>query len=336
VLKHYPELSKGRNRLKAAFPPRPFRLSLLCKGILVKRMSMSDSVSEASSATPLQVKDESISPRWAGSKEDAETFNLIHWVGVTRDNTLMAFYGTQDSKISKIADRLLKKEAKTGWDYYTYAVQSQKRLVHAVKFHIYERRAFPVGKRVKLRGLAHNTFLNGMAVRILEYHPDTDKYLIRPTIPLPEERKLSSTGQLLVKSEHLLAETTWDDYIVWSFCAVFNGKKLKETDICTFVEKLVFLSEEFRATDAWKQSGKMSCQTEFGPILKAQIDLFCEMGREAFHDHSLELSNEIVAHNLFLLSKGSEYKSPAEKAREQSLSEATPSVSTANSTSNSF
>lgn len=272
------------------------------------------SVAGSEGSSKLSVKDESISPRWQkGSNADA--FDLLLWVGLSRDDTLLAFHGTQDSKVVKIAHRLMAKPAKTGWDYYTYAVQSQKRLVHAVKFHIFQRHVFPVGKRVKLKGLVHHSHLNHTAVRILDYDKDQDKYLIRPTIPLPDDQKLSSTGQLLVRSQHIQAEASWKPFYVWSFCAIFNGKQLKEPEICTFTEKLVMLFEKDR--DKWLTGNKMAAQTEFGPIIKAQMEQFCSLGEEAYHDRDLAYSNEIVARNLFLLSEGSEMKSPAEKLREE-------------------
>lgn len=201
---------------------------------------------------------------------------------------------------------MMKKDAKTGWDYYTYAVQSQKRLVQAAKFHVYEKVPIPQGRRATLRGLEQNTNLNGRTVRILDYYAETDKYLIRPTVPLNEEEKLSTTGQLIVKAENLVADSSKDsNVLVWTFACLYDGNAVTQSQACAFVEKIMIISEDFRQQPTWKIGDRLACQKTFGPILQAQIEQFVSMGKDAFHDASLNYSSEIVAKNIELLSGSS-------------------------------
>jgi len=84
--------------------------------------------------------DESLSPRWSEGKEESEDKESVLWCCISRGQTILVSVTLQDDpKIVKVADRLMRKDPKTGWDYYTYAVQSQKRLVQAAKFAIWEK-----------------------------------------------------------------------------------------------------------------------------------------------------------------------------------------------------
>ena len=246
--------------------------------------------------------EESVSSRWKDNRESHELPPIL-WCCVSRDETVLAqICCDDDPKVPKIAERLMRKPPKTGWDYYTYAVQSQRRLVQATKFYIYERIPFPAGKRVRLRGLEEHTFLNGATVRVLDYYPDKDKYLIRPTIPLPEDQKLSSTGQLIVKGQHLVAETR-QEYVIWTVACLFDGHTIQQSSVCSFIEKIVMISETFRHTDEWANGEALAAQKSFAPILQAQVEQISSQGDDAFHDDSLDFTKEIIAKNILLLSE---------------------------------
>lgn len=269
---------------------------------------------------------ESLAPRWVsladaaaaaagGNRHHASSSNSstgstrqhsnIHWVGVLRDDTMLAEYCNEpdNPKILQMSRRFLKnKGPKVDWEFKTYAVQSQRRMVHAVRFHIYDKVPLAPGARAKLVNLQAQSFLNGESVRIIEYQRTTDKYLIRPSIPLPEAQKLATTGMLVVHSKNLLAAE--QEIRVWTFAVLYDGKKITQNIACQFMEKILVISETFRATDEWLLGGEMACQPTFAPILCSQMDQFM-IPAAASIDESLEYSKELIEKNMDIVSSQS-------------------------------
>lgn len=263
-----------------------------------------------SSTTASQTKDnmsigsaESLAPRWispdgkSGTPGGSKPQN-IHWVGILRDDTMLAEYCNEpeNTKILQMSRRFLKKkEPKVDWEFKTYAVQSQRRMVHAVKFFIYEKVPLQAGARAKLTGLKSQTFLNGESVRIIEYQRSTDKYLIRPSIPLPEAQKLATTGMLVVSAKNLVAAE--QQIRVWTVAVLYDGKKLNQNVACQFVEKILVISENFRNSDEWLLGEEMSAQSVFAPILQSQMSQF-DISECRSIDESLDYSKELIEKNM--------------------------------------
>lgn len=238
----------------------------------------------------------------ATSTQQQQQHSNIHWVGVLRDDTMLAEYCNEPNnpKILQMSRRFLKNKApKVDWEFKTYAVQSQRRMVHAVKFYIYDRVPLAPGARAKLVNLQAQTFLNGETVRIIEYQQTTDKYLIRPSIPLPEAQKLATTGMLVVNAKNLVAQE--QEIRVWTMAVLYDGKKLSQNIACQFMEKILLISESFRTTDAWLLGGEMSCQTTFAPILCSQMEQFMLPAAVSI-DESLEYSKELIERNMDIVS----------------------------------
>ena len=248
---------------------------------------------------------ESLAPRWISP--DGKNGNLnggasepknIHWVGILRDDTMLAEYCNEpeNTKILQMSRRFLKKkEPKVDWEFKTYAVQSQRRMVHAVRFFIYEKVPLQAGARAKLTGLKSQSFLNGESVRIIEYQRTTDKYLIRPSIPLPEAQKLATTGMLVVSAKNLVAAE--QQVRVWTVAVLYDGKKLNQNVACQFVEKILVISENFRNTDEWLLGGEMSVQSIFAPILQSQMAQF-DISDCRSIDESLDYSKDLIQQNM--------------------------------------
>jgi len=246
---------------------------------------------------------ESLAPRWIspdgkqGGNGASQPQN-IHWVGILRDDTMLAEYCNEpeNTKILQMSRRFLKKkEPKVDWEFKTYAVQSQRRMVHAVKFFIYEKVPLQAGARAKLTGLKSQTFLNGESVRIIEYQRNTDKYLIRPSIPLPEAQKLATTGMLVVSAKNLVAAE--QQIRVWTIAVLYDGKKLNQNVACQFVEKILVISENFRGSDEWLAGEEMSAQATFAPILQSQMAQF-DISECRSIDESLDYSKELIEVNM--------------------------------------
>lgn len=282
-----------------------------------------------SMSTPPPSKDElslgsqeSISPRWAENKPTGNERTNIHWAGVLRDDTLVAEFSTEDHnpKIMQMSRRFLKKKSaskdapsasaststsddegpKIDWEFKTYAVQSQRRMVHAVKFFLYEKLPLEPGARARLHGLTKQAFLNNESVRVIEYNSKTGKYLIRPSIPTAEAQKLATTGMLIVDGKNLIA--TEQKVRVWTFAALYDGKRISQNVACQFIEKIILIVEGLKTMDeAWNVGGEMSCQEQFGPILKQQMEQFAAPENLAL-DSTLEYCNQVIQQNMKIVS----------------------------------
>ena len=276
-------------------------------------------------------------------------YSHIHWVGILRDDVMLCEYCNEPTnhKVLQMSRRFLKKNShnetpqtpqqqqqqappqKVDWEFKTYAIQSQRRMVHAIQFHLYELIPMLPGARAKLQHLQSQSFLNGETVRIIEYNPNTQKYLIRPSIPLPEAQKLATTGMLVVHAKHLVPLLGHQSYPVYyttyTIAALYDGKQLTQNLACQFIEKILILSENFRTPAGSSSSssassageggegsgggggggnnnnnnnttsggGEMSLQTSFGPILKSQMELFHLDIDNAIQNNTLSIENSL-------------------------------------------
>ena len=284
-------------------------------------------------------------------------YSHIHWVGILRDDVMLCEYCNEPTnhKVLQMSRRFLKKNShnetpqqqqqappqKVDWEFKTYAIQSQRRMVHAIQFHLYELIPMLPGARAKLQHLQSQSFLNGETVRIIEYNPNTQKYLIRPSIPLPEAQKLATTGMLVVHAKHLVPLLGHQShpvyYTTYTIAALYDGKQLTQNLACQFIEKILILSENFR-TPAGSSSassstgeggesssggsggnnnnnnttsggGEMSLQTSFGPILKSQMELFhldidnAIQNNTLSIENSLEYSKQVIERNMDIVAQ---------------------------------
>ena len=205
--------------------------------------------------------------------------------------------GEPDPKIPQAGKKLISSSPTTTWDYHTYTIVSQsqkyKRLVQTCKFNMYELIPLKVNARAKLRGLKKDTFLNGRAVRIVEYQAKKNKYLIRPTIPL--EQKISNNGRLLVSADNIQAE---QKVRVWTFACLFDGSIMDKQSAALFVEKIMVLAETFRETPEWREGEQMVAQSIFGPILQVQMEQFQYTATLETLDQSMEFSAKVSETNV--------------------------------------
>ena len=158
---------------------------------------------------------------------------------------------------------------------------------------MYELIPLKVNARAKLRNLKSYDFLNGRAVRIVEYQAKKNKYLIRPTIPL--EQKISNNGRLLVAADNIEAE---QKVRVWTFACLFDGSIMDKQSAALFVEKVMVLAETFRETQEWREGEDMVAQSIFGPILQVQMEQFQYSATLETLDQSMEFSAKISETNI--------------------------------------
>jgi hypothetical protein len=234
--------------------------------------------------------------------------NRILWSGISRDDVLLCeALGEDDGKIPQAGRKLLSSAHQTSWDYHIYTIVSNskryKRLVYTCKFSLYEKLPLKINARAKLRGLKSHTFLNGRAVRIVEYQAVKNKYLIRPTIPL--EKKISNNGRLLVGAANIEAE---QKVRVWTVACLFDGSIMDQESAALFVEKIMVLAETFRETPQWQEGEALVAQNIFGPILEVQMEQFQYSATLETLDQAMEFSTKVSIENLEIEEDQAQYQ----------------------------
>jgi hypothetical protein len=103
-----------------------------------------------------------------------------------------------------------------------------------------------------------------------------------------------------VDGKNLIAQE--QEVRVWTFAALYDGKKMIQNVACQFIEKMILITEGLKTMDDnWQKGGEMSCQEQFGPILKAQMELF-RNPEEVALDTSLDYCTQIIQQNMDIVS----------------------------------
>jgi hypothetical protein len=72
----------------------------------------------------LRMEDTALATRWSPPEKDMSANNIL-WAAVCRDDVLLTEVSADESvKIPYAGRRMLRKEAKTGFDFYTYTISS--------------------------------------------------------------------------------------------------------------------------------------------------------------------------------------------------------------------
>jgi hypothetical protein len=104
----------------------------------------------------LRMEDTALATRWSPPEKDMEGHaNNILWAAVCRDDVLLTEVSADESvKIPYAGRRMLRKEAKTGFDFYTYTISSVRIAYYCLSFII-------IGKASQLANTAatHIIFL---------------------------------------------------------------------------------------------------------------------------------------------------------------------------------
>lgn len=226
-------------------------------------------------------------------KSPSESKQAILWCSINRDDVTVARVLTnpQHPLAPRLAQQVLKAQSTAGWEFFAFGEDDRKPGFRGCKFHLHQRNPFPKGKEVAIRGYDDER-INGKIVRVKGYSPSTDEYLVQ-----------TASGQTTpISSEYIVGQAGREN-IVWSFVCIYNNRLITQASVCSFLEKLAMLSEGF--LPEWVHGQRLCGQDLFGEIMSNQVQFFDALGKDAFHDESLEYAKSIMASNLELMSEGS-------------------------------
>lgn len=89
--------------------------------------------------------------------------------------------------------------------------------------------------------------------------------------------------------------------IVWIFAAVYDGHFLTKSQVQSFLEKIVAITEPFREDMAWRHGGTLVAQTTFAPILLQRMEEVTYLGDMALLEERLEVTRSMMQNNIELI-----------------------------------
>ncbi len=137
------------------------------------------------------------------------------------------------STITKIRTQFLEGEMenkqssfKIGWNFVSYAIK-KNRIIHGVKFHVYQKIPFKPGSYVILHNFCqsrNHAHLNGLLATVIEYLETKDKYLIK----IGRKMERSDQHNTSNVSEHKLNDSSeTDQTIVTAPMMIMHSKNLR-------------------------------------------------------------------------------------------------------------
>lgn len=89
------------------------------------------------------------------------------------------------------------------------------------------------------------------------------------------------------------------DLLVWSFSAVAESS-LDDTQVKSFLEKLVYITEPLRESPEWIYGITLCAQATFAPILLQKMEQVSSQGKLAMVNQKINTAKEIMAENINL------------------------------------
>ena len=108
--------------------------------------------------------------------------------------------------------------------------------------------------------------------------------------------------------------------LVWTFCCVYDSKKVSEETVKAFLTKLLYVSEPLRATPWWRDGETLSAQPSFAPTLQQQMEAAEHTGKMAMLNQHVEETKAIMASNIEnILEQGEKIEDLQEESKELSV-----------------
>ena len=89
-----------------------------------------------------------------------------------------------------------------------------------------------------------------------------------------------------------------DKIIIWTFCCVYDSKRMSEDCVMAFLTKIVYITEPLRDMPWWREGAVLSAQPSFAPTLQQQMvdaESACQL---AIMKQHLEETKTIMAKNI--------------------------------------
>lgn len=118
-------------------------------------------------------------------------------------------------------------------------------------------------------------------------------------------KKKATHGWEFVKAKGLKGikfhffDNTTDDMLVWSFSVVAESS-LDESQVKSFLEKLVYITEPMRESEEWRSGDVLSAQSSFAPILLQKMEQVTSQGKLAMVNQQVNTTKQMMAENIEL------------------------------------
>ncbi len=89
-----------------------------------------------------------------------------------------------------------------------------------------------------------------------------------------------------------------DKIIIWTFCCVYDSKRVSEDCAMAFLTKIVFITEPLRDMPWWKEGTLLSAQPSFAPTLQQQMADAEGACKLAIMKQHVEETKSIMARNI--------------------------------------
>ena len=89
-----------------------------------------------------------------------------------------------------------------------------------------------------------------------------------------------------------------DKIIMWTFCCVYDSKRISEECAMAFLTKIVYITEPLRDMPWWREGALLSAQPSFAPTLQQQMVDAESAGKLAIMKQHVEETKLIMARNI--------------------------------------
>lgn len=108
-----------------------------------------------------------------------------------------------------------------------------------------------------------------------------------------------------------------DEIMTWTFCCVYDSKKISEECAKAFLTKILYVSEPLRGMPWWREGAVLSAQPSFAPTLEQQMESADRTHRLAILNQHVEETKSIMARNIeTILERGERIEDLEEESKE--------------------
>lgn len=86
--------------------------------------------------------------------------------------------------------------------------------------------------------------------------------------------------------------------IIWTFCCVYDSKRISEEFVKAFLTKIVYVTEPLRGMPWWREGEMLSAQPSFAPTLQQQMESAEQAGRMSIINQHVDETKQIMASNI--------------------------------------
>lgn len=98
-----------------------------------------------------------------------------------------------------------------------------------------------------------------------------------------------------------------DGLLIWSISAVYDPAAVEATQVQSFIQKMVTITENFRESEpAWKYGSTLAAQKTFAPILLQRMSEVAYLGKMCMINEQVESLKGIMSNNIDLILKRGE------------------------------